>query len=326
MKKELFYVGQGILIVSVFTPLILFLGTGFSVLSLLLQGDLWTWFGVIVLAVLGAFASKHFYNGNYKQAFILSTLQFALVLASFVYLVFSLERFTSEAVKALGGNDLAAQIAGGLALALKPSLGWGWILTLGGPALSVFTAYKQLNGKEELKATIKEALSLPNIISAIIFVGTALILFFSIDRYIDTREKAKASRALEEAIKTANTLLTAPLTEIPDKINLPKPEGKYSTQVDKFNNAVQEYHRRLKEFAECERKITAKLQGPIDLFTLKLNAIPCQLTREQYYKALNKLNQTYKEVAESLRPSTTLQLKQGDERFEQLNEILDKLQ
>jgi hypothetical protein len=178
MKKELFYVGQVVLVVSVFTPLVLFLGTGFSVLSLLLQGEVKAWFGVIVLAVLGVIASKHFYSGNYKQAFILSTLQLVLVLAVFVYMIFGLERYASEAVKALGDSDLATQIAGGLALALKPSLGWGWLLVLGGPAISVFTAYKQLSSKEELKNAIKEAFSLPNIVSAIIFIGLALMLFF----------------------------------------------------------------------------------------------------------------------------------------------------
>jgi uncharacterized protein YukE len=334
MKKELFYVGQGILVVSVFTPLVLFLGTGFSVLSLLLQGEVKAWFGVIVLAVLGALASKHFYSGNYKQAFILSTLQFALVLASFVYLVFSLERFTSEAVKALGGSDLATQIAGGLALALKPSLGWGWILILGGPAISVFTAYKQLSSKEELKNAIKEAFSLPNIISAIIFIGLALMLFFGIDRYIDMRDKAKASLAFEESIKTANTLLTVKPADVPEKITLQQAQGRYTDMVAKFNKAVEEYHQKLKDLSKCGGEIYEKVLSLnqssslvyYELQMLKLEAITCRRTREQYYKALHQLNQTYKEVSQTLRPSTTLQLQQEDERFERLNQILDQLQ
>jgi uncharacterized protein YukE len=335
MKKEIFYVGQGILVVSVFTPLILFLGTGFSVLSLLLQGDVWAWFGAVVLAVLGALASKHFYSRNYKQAFILSTLQFALVLASFVYLVFSLERFTSEAVKALGGSDLATQIAGGVALALKPSLGWGWILILGGPAISVFTAYAQLGSKEELKNAIKEAFSLSNIISAIAFVGVALILFVGVDRYIDMRDRAKASLALEESIKTANTLLTVNPADVPEKITLPQAPGRYADMVSKFNKAVEEYHEKLKDLSKCGGEIYEKILSfnqssaslaYYELQMLKLEAIPCRRKRDQYYKALNKLNQTYKEVAESLRPSTTLQLQQEDDRFDRLNQILDKLQ
>jgi hypothetical protein len=335
MKKELFYVGQGILVVSVFMPLILFLGTGFSVLSLLLQGEVWAWFGVVVLAVLGVIASKHFYSRNYQQAFILSTLQFALVLASFVYLVFSLERFTSEAVKALGGSDLATQIAGGVALALKPSLGWGWILAFGGPALSVFTAYKQLSSKEELKNTIKEAFSLPNIISTIAFVGIALILFFGIDRYIDMRDKAKASLALEESIKTANTLLTINPADVPEKIRLQQPPGRYADMVSKFNKAVEEYHEKLKDLSKCggeiyERVLSLNQSSAslayYELQMLKLEAVPCRRTRDQYYKALQHLNQTYKEVSQILRPSTTLQVKQGDERFERLNQILNQLQ
>lgn len=335
MKKELFYVGQGILVVSGFMPLVVFLGTGFSVLSLLLQGDVWAWFGVVVLAVLGALASKHFYSRNYKQAFILSTIQFALVLASFVYLVFSLERFTSEAVKALGGSDLAAQIAGGLALAIKPSLGWGWILALGGPAISVFTAYTQLGSKEELKNAIKEAFSLPNIISAITLVGVALMLFFGIDRYIDMRDKTKASRALEESIKTANTLLIVKPADVPEKITLQQAQGRYAGMVAKFNKAVEDYHEKLKDLSKCGGKIYERVLSLnqssaslayYELQMLKLEAIPCRRTKDQYYKALNKLNQTYKEVSQTLRPSTTLQLKQEDERFERLNQILNQLQ
>jgi len=334
MNKELFYVGQGILVVSVFTPLVLFLGTGFSVLSLLLQGEVKAWFGVIVLAVLGALASKHFYGGNYRQAFILSVFQFTLVLASFVYLVFSLERFTSEAVKALGDEDITTQIAGGLALALKPSLGWGWMLILGGPAISVFTAYKQLGSKEELKNTIKEAFSLPNIVSAIIFVFVALMLFVGIDRYIDMRDKAKASLALEESIKTANTLLTVKPADVPEKITLQQAQGRYADMVAKFNKAVEEYHQKLKDLSKCGGEIYEKVLSLnqssslvyYELQMLKLEAITCRRTREQYYKALTQLNQTYKEVSQTLRPSTTLQLQQEDERFERLNQILDKLQ
>ncbi len=335
MKKEFFYVGQGILVVSVFTPFILFLGTGFSVLSLLLQGEVKAWFGVIVLAVLGALASKYFYSRNYKQAFILSTLQLGLLLASFVYLVFSLERFTSEAVKALGGSDLATQIAGGLALALKPSLGWGWIFILGGPALSVFTAYKQLSSKEGLKNAIKEAFSLPNIISAIIFIGLALILVFGVDRYIDMRDRAKASIAFEESVKTVDTLLTVKPSDVPEKITLPQAPGRYADMVSKFNKAVEEYHEKLKDLSKCggeiyERVLSLNQSSAslayYELQMLKLEAIPCRRTRDQYYKALQHLNQTYKEVSQTLRPSTTLQLKQEDERFEGLNRILDQLQ
>ena len=335
MKKEFFYVGQGLLAASLFTPLILFLGTGFSVLSLLLQGDVWAWFGVIVLAVLGALASKYFYGGNYKQAFILSAIQFALVLGCFVYMIFSLESFTSEAVKALSGSDLATQIAGGLALAIKPSLGWGWILILGGPALSVFSAYTQLGGKEELKNAIKEAFSLPNIISAIAFVGIALIVFFGIDRYIDMRDNAKASLALEESIKTANTLLTVNPADVPEKIRLQQAQGRYAGMVAKFNKAVEDYHEKLKDLSKCGGKIYERVLSLnqssaslayYELQMLKLEAIPCRRTRDQYYKALQHLNQTYKEVAEALRPSTALQLKQEDERFERLNQILNQLQ
>jgi uncharacterized coiled-coil DUF342 family protein len=149
------------------------------------------------------------------------------------------------------------------------------------------------------------------------------------------RDKAKASLALEESIKTANTLLTVNPADVPEKITLPQATGRYADMVSKFNKAVEEYHEKLKDLSKCGGEIYEKILSLnqssaslayYELQMLKLEAIPCRRKRDQYYKALYQLNQTYKEVAENLRPSTTLQLRQEDERFERLNQILDKLQ
>jgi len=160
------------------------------------------------------------------------------------------------------------------------------------------------------------------------------MLFFGIDRYIDMRDRAKASLALEESIKTANTLLTVKPADVPEKITLQQAQGRYADMVAKFNKAVEEYHEKLKDLSKCggeiyERVLSLNQSSSLvyyELQMLKLEAITCRRTRDQYYKALQHLNQTYKEVSQTLRPSTTLQLQQEDERFERLNQILNQLQ
>jgi hypothetical protein len=163
-----------------------------------------------------------------------------------------------------------------------------------------------------------------------LLIGFVLIVGLVVKARIDEREKEKALPSFEESIKTANTLLTADITKLPRRISLPEAEGKYNKLVHNFNAAVKDYYYKLIEYRDCDLNLPTMMLmsyfSPDALQAATSSINYCINLKKEYYESLSKLKDTYREASRALNPTVKLITKEKDERFKELDELLDSFE